>query len=938
MPGDSGLKQLIREKYPFPISHAYMYLDNRVDPNDRYEALLACFEVTLKTITSIGLANFMRDIQDDPTLGNADLFQDLLDTLSRPLSLGHWHALLRLALRPYAVHRERLVVPQLIDFYYRMTEHGNVKAHKQNVEVIQRFIQERNEEAHHRNRGQTSVFQRQSKLTELAQYLETLLRELQFLSEYIFLYVEHAEHHEGQWHYLANFVYGTSYPFQQRTWKTALGINSHRCLLVNEAKSAVLELDPFMIVSSEGRLQQPDIFFFDGVFSSGRVNYMSYHVGDYIEPADEGSPASIASDAINSMLKLLKNRIPALKDTKDLAEDRLSAVETYRKAVAWASEHGERQSISLDALRQFLNLPREEALKQERELEAQRGVEVEPEVEVPFEGVPSWANLAYYVLDKSGQEEMFYKDIAAEAKELKHQYDPDWRKGDSANVEGTVSHIMSQDPRFYKLRLGYYRLTKHNELLSNPSWANLAYFVLRHHDPKRCGKHLQEVTERAVALKEKYSDWRSEKAQTPSHTVSATMGMDYRFESMPERGYWRLAADEVRQELGPAVAETLAPSTRDQAYEAVLTRLAQLGEVKSLPFGRTYYALEDRIHLMFRFSKAHQRNGEIEYFLGVTPQYFERIDALGNGFMVLVLGAPDNVLLVPAETFAEWVKGLEPSGSGTWPISFYQSPDKKRIERWVVGQGREDVSALLNDYASLRRVLPGASVIHTQCPKASIRMADLLEVGLLKPGDEVYMKKRPDLRASIVDARFVVYKGKQWRYNDWGIHVTGWSAINVYREVVLARTGQTLDDLRRELRQTYTQRIQQFEALQQEGTTLTGESPPAKPKKQRAPRGESTSRGEFSLPVLVALDEMGGRGYAKEVVARVRTIMEHQFLEADFEVLPSGQPRWEKNTNWARYFLKEQRLLAPDSPRGVWEITEAGRAYLREHQWEWKQK
>jgi restriction system protein len=83
---------------------------------------------------------------------------------------------------------------------------------------------------------------------------------------------------------------------------------------------------------------------------------------------------------------------------------------------------------------------------------------------------------------------------------------------------------------------------------------------------------------------------------------------------------------------------------------------------------------------------------------------------------------------------------------------------------------------------------------------------------------------------------------------------------------------------------------------------------------------------------------MGGRGQAKEVVARVRTIMEHQFLEADFEVLASGQPRWEKNTNWARYFLKQQGLLAADSPRGVWEITEAGRAYLREHQWERRQK
>jgi hypothetical protein len=806
MPNDSALKQLIRDKYPFPISHAYVYLESRIDPSDRYQALLACFEVTLKTIASITLANFMRNLQDDPTLGNVPLFQDLLDTLRCPLSLGHWHALLHRTLRPYATRREQLVVPQLFDFYYRITEHGNVKTQKRNVRIIQHFIQERNEEAHHRNRSQASAFQRQSRLPELTQDLDALLGELKFLADYPLLYVEHAEHHEGQWHYRANFACGTGHPFCQRIWKTSLGINSHRCLLLNEEKPAVLELDPFVIVTSEGRLQQPDIFFFDGVFSSGRANFISYHVGDYIDPTDEGSPASVASDTVNSLLKLLQNRIPpATGEGKDVAEGRLPAAEIYREALGWALEHGARQAISLDALRQILSLSREEALQQERELEAERGIEVEPEeVEVPFEGEPTWANLAYYVLNTSEQEEMFYQDIAAEAAELKTQYDPDWQKGDSAHIEGTVSHIMSQDPRFYKLRRGYYRLTKNNELLSNPSWANLACFVLQRHDPDRRGMHLQEITERAIALKEKHSDWSSDDVRTPSHTVSATMSMDHRFESLPEWGYWQLAAEETQPEPKPAAAPAPAPSTRQQAYEAVLARLAQLGEVEPLPFGRTYYALKDHIHLMFRFSKAHHRNNEIEYFLGVTPQYFERIDALGNGFMLFVLGAPDNVLLVPAETFAEWVEGLEPSGSGTWPMAFYQNvvdplTGKKRLQRWIPGGGREDVSAFLNDYESLRQILSRAPSPAARRPKKSIRVRELLEAGLLKPGDEIYTRKRPNLCATVLDAKFVEYESKRWRYNDWGTHITGWSAINIYQQVILARTGQTLDELRKQV-------------------------------------------------------------------------------------------------------------------------------------------
>jgi hypothetical protein len=795
-----ALKRLVRQKYPFPISHAYTYLESRADPDDRYRALLSCFEVTLKSIAAIALANFMRDIQDDPKLGNAHLFQDLVDMLSRPLSLGHWQELLRLTLRPYARRRERLVVPELFDFYYRVTEHGNVKTQSRNVHILQRFIQERNEDAHHRSRGQSSAFQRQRALDELTETLRDLFRELTFLADYPLLYVEYAEHREGYWHYQANFAQGSSYPFPQRMWETDLSVNSHRCLLVDETEPAVLELDPFVIVTSEGRLQQPDIFFFDGVFSSGQANFMSYHVGDYIEPTEEGSPASVASDAISSLLKLLENRIPpAIEETDDVGEEPLSPTEIYREAAGWASEHGRRQAVTLDALRKILGLSREEALQEERDLDAERGIEIESEeIEIPFEGKPTWANLAYYVLDNSGQSEMFYKDIAAEAEELKDQEDPNWQKGDSTHVAGTVSRIMSQDPRFYKLRRGYYRLTKNNDLLSNPSWANLAYFVLKHNDPENQGMHLQEITREALTLKEKYSDWCSEDVQTPSHTVSATMSMDHRFESMPERGYWRLATEKPRS---APESEAESPTTRRQAYQDVLDHLAGLGEVTKLPFGRTYYAIDDQVHLMFRFSKAHERNDEIEYFLGVTPQYFERIDDLGNGFMVFVLGTADNVLLVPTKDFSEWVEDMEPSGSGTWPMAFYQSEDGTRLERWVSGEGREDVSTYQNDYERLRQILEENHASDGQSA-TSLRVTDLMESGLLRPGDKVHTRQHPDQRATVIDAEFVEYKGERWKYNDWGMHINGWAAINVYRQFVLARTGQTLDELREDLRES----------------------------------------------------------------------------------------------------------------------------------------
>ena len=101
-----SMKERIRSRYPFPISHAYTYLESRVDAQDCYAALLNCFEATLKTITSIALANLVQDIQEDSTLGNVHIFQTLVDRLRRPMSRGHWLILLRRTLRPYYNRRE----------------------------------------------------------------------------------------------------------------------------------------------------------------------------------------------------------------------------------------------------------------------------------------------------------------------------------------------------------------------------------------------------------------------------------------------------------------------------------------------------------------------------------------------------------------------------------------------------------------------------------------------------------------------------------------------------------------------------------------------------------------------------------------------------------------------------------------------------------------
>ncbi|MGQ9594805.1 MAG: winged helix-turn-helix domain-containing protein [Anaerolineae bacterium] len=148
------------------------------------------------------------------------------------------------------------------------------------------------------------------------------------------------------------------------------------------------------------------------------------------------------------------------------------------------------------------------------------------------------------------------------------------------------------------------------------------------------------------------------------------------------------------------------------------------------------------------------------------------------------------------------------------------------------------------------------------------------------------------------------------------------------------RAAQKADRVASELEHLETLRAL-WSGLVSEGAMSGGaEEPPRKPSKRRRriPRGLRTQEKEFWIPILTALEELGGQGEAKEVVSRVGEIMEDVLNEYDRSVPPDGkQVRWHNSVHWCRFDMVRKGLLAPDSPAGIWEITEKGRQYLQEH-------
>ncbi|HWQ90516.1 MAG TPA: winged helix-turn-helix domain-containing protein [Clostridia bacterium] len=98
----------------------------------------------------------------------------------------------------------------------------------------------------------------------------------------------------------------------------------------------------------------------------------------------------------------------------------------------------------------------------------------------------------------------------------------------------------------------------------------------------------------------------------------------------------------------------------------------------------------------------------------------------------------------------------------------------------------------------------------------------------------------------------------------------------------------------------------------------------------RLRRGLRTQEEAYYEPILRAIVEMGGSGQMSDVLHRVGRAMKSVLKEVDFQPL-AGTPdalRWRNTAQWARNTLVKDGLLKADSPRGLWEISEAGRQWL----------
>jgi hypothetical protein len=88
-------------------------------------------------------------------------------------------------------------------------------------------------------------------------------------------------------------------------------------------------------------------------------------------------------------------------------------------------------------------------------------------------------------------------------------------------------------------------------------------------------------------------------------------------------------------------------------------------------------------------------------------------------------------------------------------------------------------------------------------------------------------------------------------------------------------------------------------------------------------------RQRYCLPILKALEECGGSLATSDVLRQVDRLMGDELRLIDKSRRSDGQFYWENRTHDMRRELVNKGLMKVDSPRGIWEISEEGREYLR---------
>jgi outer membrane protein assembly factor BamD (BamD/ComL family) len=287
-------KSEILYRYPLPIAVPYLNADNAREPVGAHDLRLRLFEVTLKFLSSIAIAQYLADRLEDARVKSA------LRGLARP-SLGQWNGFLREVLNAYRrVNRiEQMFIPELADAYdkKRRDRPAMVRAYNEIMNLVENRSDSATQSLSLRQFADAMILYRNKTVGHgaitryhcermngmLFEALEEMLAQLEFLKEHRLVYIEDVRVRRGSYaHEMMSFM-GSTPPARMKEAYVTENPDEYRVeeqlyLCARDTNVPMLSLHPLVIA------WQGDILILNESERERGIEYLSYQTGQIKKP------------------------------------------------------------------------------------------------------------------------------------------------------------------------------------------------------------------------------------------------------------------------------------------------------------------------------------------------------------------------------------------------------------------------------------------------------------------------------------------------------------------------------------------------------------------------------------------------------------------------------------------------------------------------------
>jgi hypothetical protein len=122
----------------------------------------------------------------------------------------------------------------------------------------------------------------------------------------------------------------------------------------------------------------------------------------------------------------------------------------------------------------------------------------------------------------------------------------------------------------------------------------------------------------------------------------------------------------------------------------------------------------------------------------------------------------------------------------------------------------------------------------------------------------------------------------------------------------------------------------QWQAYQEDSAPPIDPIPVVSKEPEKKKPKSGTSEESFFIPILSALEGMGGKASAEDVLDQVELIVSGELAPSEFVAVDGGEPRWRNTAYSASMLMVRKGLLHTSASKDEWQITPKGRLYFLE--------